>query len=366
MSNKRHDYLRTRQLRDTARIGVFLLLIVLPLLCLILQRDLAITVFPVPRSFSDISSFPTEFKSYFAASVNLRGTLAGWHNRLRIWLNGPTRTSKIIVGKNGWLFLRWMVMGRDHRVEDPLSPAALADWKKQFAANQRLCAELGVPYLVVLIPSKQAVYPEHLPDAVYEQIGEESGVAQMAEFLSTNATDIRFVELLTDLRARKTGQDLFYKTDTHWNSLGGLIGANAVSARLHEMFPIIAPTTMADIQVRAVEAHGGNEARLLGRAGSTREIDVKIDYPDGREVTYANGKPLDLPLLDVRQLGVSMATRFPAAPIRSAVIFHNSFGYAMVRHLGRNFQTTHWFWSDFSTAQVRTHQPDVVIHLLTF
>lgn len=361
--SRRHSFLLLS--RDRLRIWIFVAIIALPFCSLLMQSDMAILGFPVPRDARDLVSYPKQFKQYFAASSRLREMLAGWHSRLQLGLNGPSQIGGVVVGSDGWLYLEWMAKARDYRVQPPLSQEFLATWRRRFEQSRAICDELGVPHLLVLVPAKRALYPEHLPPMVFDRIGSDSGAAHMFRYLRVKSPALRPLNLLPALRTNKVRGPLFYKTDTHWNSLGAFVAARATGERLRDLFPEVAVPSFGDISVSTNLVAGGNEAKILGRQRAIREADLVIRYRDGREVTLAGGAPLRLPFINVFQIGETIDTVSAAGGIDSAIVFHNSFGYAVIGHLGRCFRSARWVWGDFDAELVRDLKPRVVIHLFT-
>jgi len=236
MPKTRHPSI-LRRIRAVLVAVSFIIVITLPSITLLMQSDLAITAFPSPRSLTGAKNYPKELKQYFAASVELRGTLAGWHSSLKTRINGPSQVSGVTVGKDGWLYLEWMLSSRDYRIQDPVDYDQLIAWRDDFERNQAVCAELKIPYLVVLVPLKQNIYAEYLPDLIAARIGSDSGSDHMFRFLNAKSIAVQPLAVLADLQANKFRGPLFYKTDTHWNSLGAFVASRAICERLQTDFP---------------------------------------------------------------------------------------------------------------------------------
>jgi hypothetical protein len=103
-----------------------------------------------------------------------------------------------------------------------------------------LADEMGLELAVVMIPSKQSVYPEayreafpqraHLPDEERQTYDEICAWLAEREIPCLNLTD--------DLRrAAQEGPALYFSTDGHWNTSGSRLGAERTADFLRENLP---------------------------------------------------------------------------------------------------------------------------------
>lgn len=85
----------------------------------------------------------------------------------------------------------------------------------------QLVSNAGVPVYFGLIPSAAQVWHDRLPDG--------APTADEAAIIETlySRTAARTVDLLSVLSAH-SGEELYYRTDHHWTSLGAFYGANAL------------------------------------------------------------------------------------------------------------------------------------------
>ena len=104
-----------------------------------------------------------------------------------------------------------------NRVDDP-DPVRL---EKDMAYLDALVGNVSVPVYVGLIPSAAAIWADRLPAGA--PTADEKAVIDGLYF-STGANTIG----LYDTLSAHSGEDLYYRTDHHWTSLGAFYGANAV------------------------------------------------------------------------------------------------------------------------------------------
>lgn len=103
------------------------------------------------------------------------------------------------------------------RVDDP-DPAKL---KRDMAYLDALVGNVSVPVYFALIPSAAEIWSDRLPAGA--PTADERAVIDGLYF-STGANTIG----LCDALAAHSGEDIYYRTDHHWTSLGAFYGANAI------------------------------------------------------------------------------------------------------------------------------------------
>lgn len=133
-------------------------------------------------------------------------------------------SDQVVIGKNNWLFLgdnyaKTVTMARNG-VEISYAEAAgvknniLYDWRLFFF-------DRGVKDFKILVgPNKSSIYSEFLPSWI--KLSSETKINMLISSASNNYY-IYPKEALLAAKQNYTNHDLYYKTDTHWNSLGGWI-----------------------------------------------------------------------------------------------------------------------------------------------
>jgi alginate O-acetyltransferase complex protein AlgJ len=160
----------------------------------------------------------------------------------------------VVVGGEGWLF-----------TAEEFETAADADMKIAQAmtyiggVRARVSAS-GSELIVALVPAKADVYSEHLghfrlPDEPAQRYAK---VLALLYSQHIAAPDLRGV-----LRAEKSKDQAYLKTDTHWTPEGAIAAAGAIA--LAEGGQGAAPRRMAEIDV------DGDLRRFLGGAGGGKE-----------------------------------------------------------------------------------------------
>lgn len=80
-----------------------------------------------------------------------------------------------------------------------------------------------------LTPSKDRIYREYMPDG-YPIVNEQNRTDLMAAYLQSHTTVpvVWRYDVLRSQARQNSERLLYYKTDTHWNSIGALIGLDGI------------------------------------------------------------------------------------------------------------------------------------------
>jgi len=151
---------------------------------------------------------------------------------------------KVVIGRNGWLFYRpelhalngWGPLKTEpfSVMKDPslakLRPAR--EWVLDFAAELR---ERGIPLLLVPVPVKPMLYPEHLlTKAADEPLYHPDQLAFYDELRHAGIDVLDLTQPLFDLKKR---YPLFLKQDTHWTPEAMKKAASLVAHHLKKTYP---------------------------------------------------------------------------------------------------------------------------------
>lgn len=90
-------------------------------------------------------------------------------------------------------------------------------------------AENGCTLVLDLTPSKDRIYREYMPDG-YPIVNEENRTDLLAAYLQSHTTVpvVWRYDMLRSQARQNADRLLYYKTDTHWNAVGALIGLDGI------------------------------------------------------------------------------------------------------------------------------------------
>ena len=341
----------------------------------------------LPRSLGALAMFPSQYETYVAEHVGLRDPLLALEARLHLLLD-DSPTPKVVVGRDGWLFLGESL--NHHRNVGPVPEHRLQNWLATQLANNRWLATRGIPYFIVVAPDKHTIYGEFMPDRVRALDGPSGFDGAVAALASHD--NLKFIDLRRDLINAKTKARLYHKTDSHWNARGADIAQHRIAIELSRDFPTLRPVLYADsFDTIAASGRGGANAQMLYSSDRIRELDV----PVLRDTNYlCPTKPNASPSFSVRGDCVTMSKRCERRPVENPfelgdrrnlqygdafemncddspvdatlVVFRDSFFTQLVPFLSAYFTRTIYIWSqpipEYRDFFVRAYAPDAVLY----
>lgn len=216
---------------------LFTLLISTPLLMMVISKGNTLAFSQISQNFDDQFGFRKE--------------LITLQSYLTVQLFGDSPRDNVILGRDGWYFRG---RGRQRLTDDTVqeydyvsddtaesTTEDLFAWKQVLEERQNYLAERGIPYLFFIAPKKALIYPEHLPDSLRERQEKNSPtfLERLNQFLATESS-VPTIDLVSILRAAKLerpSENLYLKTDGHWNSIGAFVAYQAVMERVQELLP---------------------------------------------------------------------------------------------------------------------------------
>ncbi|MDD1005300.1 alginate O-acetyltransferase AlgX-related protein [Pseudomonas sp. TNT2022 ID642] len=294
--------------------------------------------------------------------------------RVYSYLGVSINPGQVVLGKDGWFFL-----GDDHAQSITVKRTGVTDENslvvQQVISNQENWEHWfhrhGVKqYRILIGPDKDSVYPEFLPDwAVHS-------THQVLSKLLNDSPSLLYVDAITPLLAAKKNQSvpLYFKTDTHWNSLGAWIAFEAFAANLHKSEPGLRwPEPSLGKVMTSHDREGGDLSRFQRIQSVTRDREVALafhagpqldveeyDYTSGLLVRSGPNTPLDAPQ---KPLLVSTKGALNDAKV---LWLRDSFGISLSPFMAATFSKTlqiHYdqVSSDKLVELVNEFKPDYVV-----
>lgn len=298
-------------------------------------------------------------KEWFRTRFAFRDALIEAGATIKVSWLGVSSSKRVLLGKEGWLFFSDERNIESHRRVQPFSAGELARWRQILGLWQAACASSRAHLVVVIAPDKSTVYPEFLPDWT-TLLGPQSRLDQFAElFVGREGVD------LLDLRpafaaARRDGVPLYYRTDTHWNELGGYVAARELALVLARHYPDLAPPPPVTGATVEVVAKGGDMSRFLGVQDQFTDEEVRFTPPVARLArvqTPASARWTR----DMTYMPQLYSVR-AGAPIPRAVFYRDSFGNALIPNVAELFGQALYLWtSRVEPELIKQVQPDVVV-----
>lgn len=348
--------------RDRLLVSVFLLALTLPGLALISTWSRSTTTFENRSTATwpalGAPGFASAFERALADRFGGRDLLIQLHHFTKAVVFGVSPVPTVLLGERGWLFYKGddaSAVDRVYRRVPPPSHAETSALAEAIAARHRYLAARGIRYLLVVVPDKYTIYPEHMPAALRPR----TAVSPFDALLSTLEPPLRarVVDLRAAMAAAKPARQLYYRTDSHWNNSGGWLGYQELLRALRSDANQPTPPYPPVLPERQVAEMTGDLSKMIGVSFGFEEPAFTLQYPPD-VVPCAkdpNGKPAAWGAK--RQL-----LRCESASLGKAVIYHDSMGYQLTALLSHNLRQSLWVEArQWNLADIESLAPDVVI-----
>ncbi len=164
-------------------------------------------------------SFLSDVSDYIADRFAFRQELATAWAGVNAKLLGTSVEEQVILGSDGWLYFSDTLpdyMGQG------MSDTELRYLANDLALMQEYIVSQGKHFIFTIAPNKNSIYSEHMPEYI-ENRHSESNAARVGAYL--DAAGVNYLDLL-DILGNE--ENLYYKTDTHWNSRGAALAADGL------------------------------------------------------------------------------------------------------------------------------------------
>lgn len=299
-------------------------------------------------------TYSKDYTNYFNDTMPFRNNLITLNNEIDYFIFHKSSNDNVIIGENNWLFYSQKEDGdsiacyQGSNLYTDKELAAIA----QNCVNQRdvLLSE-GKDFVIFIAPNKERIYSEYMPSR-YGKPAENYGVLQIYNYLKKN-TDLTVVYPYAELMDAKEHlvENIYYKTDTHWNDIGGYVGASALVKELGIYMPQI-----YDEQISIIK-----EDKTAGDLAGMLNLVKELRFAD-HDYTIEGYNLHNREELLWEELEMISYRAYDADP-RTIYIIRDSFSAAMAPYIGSQFNTTYLrFRESYTYEDLIKHNPDIVVY----
>lgn len=162
-------------------------------------------------------------------------------------LNFQRINQSVIIGKNGFYFYNTIIPKLPNYDYSKVyfSPLELLNVKNELEEESIWFKTRSIPYLIVIAPDKEAIYPEYFPYPVLTNIR----LDQLENYLEKNSS-VRLIDLRKVLtNAKSKNIILYYKGDLHWNQYGAFYGYQEIMRQFSGINPEVYVPELSDFDV---------------------------------------------------------------------------------------------------------------------
>lgn len=279
-------------------------------------------------------------------SVYKRKDLSKMDTRVSYYLTKEVYAVQVLSGKGKWLFYKTKTDGdpiADYEGTNLYTEETMEKKAQSVLAFQKKLADRGTKLAMLVVPNKEQIYSEYMPDTYVH--AEKSRSDLLIEYLSQKGVNI--VSPKKDLLDIHMSQQIYYYYDTHWNQLGAYIGVRNALASWGISMPDLSERTYSSRNLYGNFHYCGQDdlARMVGlRDVLTDEIEYEVD---GTVL-------MDWPTFEAQQSHkkVSHLVNENAPVKKSVFLIGDSFRPAMVPALREQFSDVYVILQDFYTPDM--------------
>ena len=165
----------------------------------------------------------SKYKVYYNENFGFKASLVSNYIDFKsIVLNESPMPNKVVEGKDGWFFLGNHFNNAFNNAygNDVFLDGQLDKITQNILETKNYLTSKGIQFYMVIPPNKSRIYGEHLPFKLTQRKTKvETLKSHLKQEIGIDILDLRDI-LITN----KKNQQLFIKTDTHWNDYGAFIG----------------------------------------------------------------------------------------------------------------------------------------------
>lgn len=345
---------------DTLTIGLFLAVMILPLLVMITtparknskveRRSL---IHEVNFDHQALPQSVDTFDNYVKDQIGFRENIIYWNNFIKIKYLHYSPVKSVIIGSDGWLYYKDEIP--DHRHETQFTDRELRLMCQTLEARQYWLSAQGITYLFLIAPNKSTIYPEYVPSA-YTRINPDSALDQLTDYLQNNCP-VPFIDLRAKLLEEKQRQQVYFAQDTHWNFVGAYVTYKAIIDYL----------AANDILEGAALS---NEDTIIVPTKANNDLALLMGIPEAFAPEYTDliqpAQPCDVEISPFRfPSNITGQTRTCEKNTINLVAFHDSFFGTVIPLLAEHFKTSDFIETPYSPSinkeMIQKNQPQIVI-----
>ena len=221
-----------------------------------------------------LDPFPDKFETYFSDHFPFRNQIVKGVNKVNYnFLKISTLPNKVIIGSEGYLFTaeKQLATAQGKNLQ---SGEQLENMYQELLYRKEYCAKNGARFYFVIIPQKHSIYSKNIP-LRFKNGTQYTLRMQLEDYLEKK--NFPYIDPTDYLLEKKNlGLDLYFKTDNHWNLLGGFYGTQYITDKIRQDYPQVKPLILNNYEVSVKECSGKNLAQMLNLKNEIKDKDIEL------------------------------------------------------------------------------------------
>lgn len=312
-------------------------------------------------SLSGLKEYPSLYEAYFNDYLPFKNPIVAFGKLSDIRVFGEVTSDSVLIGKDGWMFYKLANDKEDSLADyqgtNHYSEAQLQELLALFQSAREHLEKNGIDFILYLVPNKERVYSEYMPDSV-KVINPQSRAELLGAYLKDHGESRVYYPLEEFKWAKDNWCQVYRKYDTHWNDIGAYMAAQMI---LQDMESNGEDQTFHKEEYLACEIENrgtfsGDLASMLNLQkyydddaflkvkGYKDNVNIVMDYQNDHEtVTHY--------VSDAAQTGEKL------------LIFRDSFGVHMAEYFAKNYTdvTLMDYRTEDASSALKEVQPKTVV-----
>ena len=287
------------------------------------------------------------FDSYYKNNFAFRNLLSKQYMALKSGVADVSSIpDKVIIGKDGWYYL-----GNSYKNVYSESLGVVKYPEKEIVTitndileMNRFCTSLGIKFYFFVAPNSHTIYKEFLPVTPNSKL-------RRIDILKINLKNkFDIIDVRSQLLAAKSENQLYHKTDTHWNEYGGYIGAQELLKNIKKDFVTVSLLDKNNFNIKKVQMNQMDLTKMLG----IKAHDEKIFHLEKKLSPIQIRNDTINKVVEIHATNSSKKFR--------GIVYSDSFGANLIPFLNISFgNLTYLLTSKFSKERILAEKPDFVI-----
>jgi alginate O-acetyltransferase complex protein AlgJ len=323
---------------------------------------------PPKPDVKKLDGYPKRYEDYFDKRLEIKPWLVSLDSKFKIrTLSVSPNPSRVIIGSDGWLFLTERCID-EYSGANLFTSSEIGRLKKKFDARASFARKSSSSkFYFVIVPLKHTVYHEYLPLSIQKH-SNYTRADQIVQCFK-NDSMVKVIDLREELIAHKPDHILYYKTDNHWNDIGGYVGYRKIIDEVKKDFKAIRPADLSCFKMDSTIKLLGGEAMQINASELFPEA-CRYEYNPGPSCLAKEGTkrgyvpPSDFPYpWDYEMVRVTGDSSLP-----DALVIRDSFSDALLPFLAENFRRSVFIFDGWQYKAlydiVDTEKPGVVMYIV--
>ncbi len=248
-------------------------------------------------TLKNIKDYPKKYEDYFNDNLAFKNEIRKYRAEALYKVLNTAADARVLIGKNDFLFYDGTTDGNtinNYRKIARFTKKEKEKIKDNLVETKDYFQKQGKPFYVIMVPDKENVYREYMPDVIESKKSSKASMAEdLINYLKEN-TDLNILYLKDALMKGKDKGRVFLRYDTHWTDYGAYLGVMEIVSNIEKDYqkPEVTfkkGTTEYDLANMSLISNIINKKDLVTDK-FLEDVDVTCKEKDEYQVCNSNGQ----------------------------------------------------------------------------